>query len=465
MAILKATQQLFFRHLLWKIQTVIDAGVGRFSVSHVRAVFSGKGVGSLHDVAVKRRWIHVYLTGIFGAFFSTIPIRFPPPIYSIRIHLFCVLMAENIRRALQNINLGIDEAPIALPQAVVQQVAAENRFCLMGRPLMPRKQNLRQIVATLPRSWGLVGFVRSRIVEQRKFQFIFPSEESLETVMRRGPWSFAERMISLQRWSPDFNPFSLNFIPFWIQIRGIPLKFLNLGVIDSIATSLGDKMEVDFDEAAVNRIQFVRVRINWNVLHPLKFQRNYQFTPGVNTTLSFFYERLRGFCDVCGLMTHDYGSCVIQNGGPDSSDNEDDADEGNHKAFQGNPGLHIQEIDDDGQPIIDIEVAEEDQAPADQQQDEPIIASPEAEEGIFPDIDPDHNSLIDLPSERFRGMFRGERANNEGFIYNPLPSFANEPVGDLGPVETLRREIRKRKHTSDDAESSTSQSKKSSVVK
>lgn len=86
---------------------------------------------------------------------------------------------------------------------------------------MPRKQNLRQIIATLPRSWGLVGFVRGRIVEQRRFLFVFPSEESLDTVLRRGSLSYADRMLVLQRWSPDFDPLSLNFIPFWIQIRGI----------------------------------------------------------------------------------------------------------------------------------------------------------------------------------------------------------------------------------------------------
>lgn len=73
-------------------------------------------------------------------------------------------------------------------------------------------------------------------------------------------------------------------------------------MIDSIAMSLGDKIDVDFDEDNVSRVQFVRVRVAWNVDTPLRFQRNYQFSPGVNTILSFFYERLRGFCAVCGMI-------------------------------------------------------------------------------------------------------------------------------------------------------------------
>lgn len=290
LTIFLAILQFIFSRLFLEISTVFFAGVGWFFNTHDRAVPSVKVMPTLHDVTVNRRWGQIYLKNRFGAFLVHHSNLNPPNFFPLRYYLFCFIMADNIRRALQNINLGIDDAPVALPQAIVQQAAVKNQFCLMGRPLMPKKQNLRQIVAALPRSWGLVGFVRGRIVEQRKFQFIFPSEESLETVLRRGPWSFADRMISLQRWSLDFNSFSLNFIPFWIQIRGIPLQFLNLGVIDSIANSLGDKMEVDFDESAVNRIQFVRVRINWNVLHPLRFQRNYQFTPGVNTVLCFFYE-------------------------------------------------------------------------------------------------------------------------------------------------------------------------------
>lgn len=80
--------------------------------------------------------------------------------------------------------------------------------------------------------------------------------------MRRGPWPFADRMLVMQRWTPDLDPLSMNFILFWIQISGIPLQYLNLGVIESIARSLGEIMGVDFDEAVVNRVQFVRVRIN-----------------------------------------------------------------------------------------------------------------------------------------------------------------------------------------------------------
>jgi len=60
-------------------------------------------------------------------------------------------MGDNLRRAVQEINLGIDEILFALPEPVVNQAIAANRFILFGHPLIPRRQNLRSIVASMPR--------------------------------------------------------------------------------------------------------------------------------------------------------------------------------------------------------------------------------------------------------------------------------------------------------------------------
>ncbi|RID46687.1 hypothetical protein BRARA_I03332 [Brassica rapa] len=68
-------------------------------------------------------------------------------------------------------------------------------------------------------------------------------------------------------------------------------------------------MTVDFNPSVNAAVEFIRIRLNWNVGNPLKFQRNFQFSPGVNTLLKFRYERLKGFCDQCGMITHDSGEC------------------------------------------------------------------------------------------------------------------------------------------------------------
>ncbi|KAL0886443.1 hypothetical protein Bca101_010426 [Brassica carinata] len=140
-------------------------------------------------------------------------------------------MADNLRRAIQDLNLGIDDAPT--------------------------KQNLRVMMTSLPKMCGLVGLVSGRIVDRRNFQFVFPSKEMLPS------------------------------------IRGIPLEYLSEPVIRNIGDRMGEVMLVDFNPGVNAAFDFVRVCLNCNVAHPLKFQRNFQFTPAVKTLLKFRYERLK----------------------------------------------------------------------------------------------------------------------------------------------------------------------------
>ncbi|XP_018471856.1 uncharacterized protein LOC108843220 [Raphanus sativus] len=264
-------------------------------------------------------------------------------------------MGDNMRRDMQNLNLGADDPPVQLPVNVVNEAAAGNRFVLIGRPVMPRRQNIRSIIATLPRNWGHVG-VYGRMLEGRQFQFVFPSEEAMEMVLRRGPWAFADRMLIIERWTPTFHPLMLNFIPFWIQIRGIPFQFMSQDVVMHIGRALGMYMDVDYSADVAARRDYARVRVNWNVDEPLRFQRQFQFTPGVNTLLRLTFERLRGFCDICGRLTHDSGACLIQNGGVNHEGDDDDSDNdegGDHNLA--NHGVIIEEIHEGEQAGVEAE--------------------------------------------------------------------------------------------------------------
>ena len=280
-------------------------------------------------------------------------------------------MADGIRRAMQDIDLGASEAPVVMPMEMVRQAAEENRFIIVGRPVMPRKQNLRAIVASMPRSWGLEGIVRGRITEGRRFQFVFPSEEAMETVFRRGPWAYAERMLVLQRWTPLMDMGMMDYIPFWVQIRGIPLQFMNREVILYIARIMGQYTQMEYNEETGGRLEFVRVRLNWNINHPLQFQRNFQFVPGENTLLCFQYERLRGFCEVCGFIKHDTGACVINNGGvaPDAGD-DDSGDDQDDVERVPNHGVIIEEINEEATGQEDEPIGQEEEAPTDPVQEE-----------------------------------------------------------------------------------------------
>lgn len=112
----------------------------------------------------------------------------------------------------------------------------------------------------------------------------------MNLVLRRGPWSFSEWMLVTRRWDATLTPNDLKIIPFWVQIRGIPSQFFNRQMVefiaDRIADHVGQVRAIEFDEVA-SLTDYVRVKIDWNIDHPLKFQRNFQFNVNENTTLKF----------------------------------------------------------------------------------------------------------------------------------------------------------------------------------
>ncbi|XP_024009608.1 uncharacterized protein LOC112084606 [Eutrema salsugineum] len=244
-------------------------------------------------------------------------------------------MGDNVHRRLQDLSLGVEDEPIALPASVCNQAASANRYAIISATVNARKQHLRTLIGHMPRLWGFGNNVIGRIVGQNQFQFVFQSEEAMNLTLRRGPWSFNEWMIVLQRWSPNIEDEAMKIIPFWIQIRGIPLQYLTRPMIRFIGDKLGPVVEVDFDEAST-RVDFVRVKVNWNLENPLRFQRNFQFGVNENTVIRFWYERLRNFCNKCGLLTHELKDCPL------NLDDDDDED----------PQLPEENPDDDGIKIL-----------------------------------------------------------------------------------------------------------------
>lgn len=200
--------------------------------------------------------------------------------------------------------MGIEDEPIAIPPEVCLRASSANQFALVADPLNPRKQNLRFMVQQMLCLWGVGELVFGRIIAPNKVQFVFPTEELMNFILRRGPWSFAEWMITLHRWLPDMADDSWKLIPLWIRIKGIPIQFLTRAMIGFIGSKLAPVIAIDFD-ANTTRVDFVQIQILWNIAKLLRFQRKYQFGPIENTIISFKYERVRNFCQYCGMLTHD----------------------------------------------------------------------------------------------------------------------------------------------------------------
>ncbi|XP_010446292.1 PREDICTED: uncharacterized protein At4g02000-like [Camelina sativa] len=132
----------------------------------------------------------------------------------------------------------------------------------------------------------------------------------MDLVLRRGPWSFNDWMITTHRWYPNIGENDMKIIPFWVQIQGIPTLYLTNVTTRWVGNRIGYVTDVDYDEN-VNQVRAVRVRIARNIDDPLRFQKNINFALDENTVIKYRYERLRNFCTKCGSLKHDAKECSL----------------------------------------------------------------------------------------------------------------------------------------------------------
>jgi hypothetical protein len=98
----------------------------------------------------------------------------------------------------------------------------------------------------------------------------------------------------------------LFFMPIWAQIHELPEAYCKEKVVKQLVEKAGEKaMEV---KTTGNWGNYVRVRIRYDVRKPLLRFVSF-IREGQRQVFALRYEKLAGFCSVCGLLGHDYKEC------------------------------------------------------------------------------------------------------------------------------------------------------------
>ncbi|KAL9830533.1 hypothetical protein AtNW77_Chr3g0190431 [Arabidopsis thaliana] len=124
------------------VQKGFAGGVGLIFTTFSRAVISTIESLIHRDASSAVMLQHLFNDGFANRIYNTHLFLISANFYPHRFYKPLSKMGDNLRRAVQDLNLGVDEIPFALPEAVVNQALAENKFILFGRPVMPRRQNL-----------------------------------------------------------------------------------------------------------------------------------------------------------------------------------------------------------------------------------------------------------------------------------------------------------------------------------
>lgn len=174
----------------------------------------------------------------------------------------------------------------------------ENALTLIGRVTNRREQNMASLLPYLTRKWNLVGKIHGSDLGNDCFQFRFQEEEEMRTVLENRPYQFNRWMVILQQWEPVISPTFPSQIPFWISLKGIPLRFLDDKILRDIGQEFGHL------ESYILTKTTARVRVMMDGLKPLPQDTILEFSAGEECVITLEYEKLENFCTYCLKLSH-----------------------------------------------------------------------------------------------------------------------------------------------------------------
>lgn len=185
------------------------------------------------------------------------------------------------------------------------------QFVLVGKILTSKTLNRVAIQKILERAWRTEQEFTISYWQDNVYGFSFQNEDDLCRIISKGPWSIMGSILILRKWdqSKSFSDLDFVFSPFWVQIHGLPLGFLNSKTGMVVAKSLGDVIAVEEPGDRGRMTNFLRVRIWLDISKPLKKGFFLRRSKEEDLWVRFKYERLSDFCYGCGRVSHTANDC------------------------------------------------------------------------------------------------------------------------------------------------------------
>ena len=151
-----------------------------------------------------------------------------------------------------------------------------------------------------------------RNLGDHKILFVFDNKAEADKVIQSEPWTFDKHLIVMERYGPSssIDELTLDKTTFWVQVHGLPVKFMNVKALEKICEVLGKIiLTVNLNEAKGGN--FIRVHVSMDVNGPLCRGRLVSLGREKQVWISFKYERLLNICYWCGWFDHDDKDCEI----------------------------------------------------------------------------------------------------------------------------------------------------------
>ncbi|CAA7053969.1 unnamed protein product [Microthlaspi erraticum] len=97
---------------------------------------------------------------------------------------------------------------------------------------------MESMIPFISSRWELRGRAVGSDLGNHCFQFRFDYAEDLEKVLENRPYQYARWMLILQKWEPIISSTFPSQIPFWIQLKGIPLHYWKRELLSNIGREI-----------------------------------------------------------------------------------------------------------------------------------------------------------------------------------------------------------------------------------
>ncbi|GMP38542.1 hypothetical protein CsSME_00009747 [Camellia sinensis var. sinensis] len=187
-------------------------------------------------------------------------------------------------------------------------------MCLVGKLLTRRPFNFDTMKSTLLSVWQPTKGMQVRVIGDNLFFFVFGHVVDKRCVLLNDPWTFDKNLLMLGEMDPNIPPSDIRLTPvqFWVHVCNLPLILMNKEVGQIIGNSVGQFIDMDFQDDGIAWGRTMRIRMAIDVWKPLR--------PGMKLSLSsadplwvdFKYERLPIFFHFYGMLGHSDRECVAK---------------------------------------------------------------------------------------------------------------------------------------------------------
>ncbi|XP_048422913.1 uncharacterized protein LOC103963932 [Pyrus x bretschneideri] len=208
---------------------------------------------------------------------------------------------------------GVDDLVVQLNQTL-ELSNMEQGVKLVGKVFTQKPVNKWGVRNILRAAWKELGEVEIKWVRENVFIISVKDEDVASKIIEQVPWAVMKKVFSVVKWPPELalEELELNVVPFWTQIRGMPLGLASVENVQRVIKEAGEFIAMEDSGHARG---FVRVRILVDTGKPLFKGCWIRREPNKETWVEFRYERLQDFCYKCGRIGHINTECSAEMSG------------------------------------------------------------------------------------------------------------------------------------------------------